>query len=69
MGGALERAYSAPARPASIGPAISCRRDSRRGERSSFLSKIIQFNTVPAIAGAAAAGYRLVPVDHDPFAQ
>lgn len=38
------------------------------------LSKIIQFNGIPAIAaanaaGAGAAGYRLVPVDHDPFAQ
>jgi hypothetical protein len=34
-----------------------------------FVSKIIQFNALPAIAGAGAAGYRLVPVDHDPFAQ
>ena len=37
-----------------------------------ILSKIIQFNAIPAIAAAAAAGaagYQLVPVDHDPFAQ
>jgi hypothetical protein len=36
-----------------------------------FLSKIIQFNAIPVIAGAGAgaAGYQLVPVDHDPFAQ
>jgi hypothetical protein len=34
-----------------------------------MLSKIIQFNAVPAIAGAGTAGYQLVPVDHDPFAQ
>jgi hypothetical protein len=33
------------------------------------LSKIIQFNAVPAAAGLGAAGYQLVPVDHDPFAQ
>jgi hypothetical protein len=33
------------------------------------LSKIIQFNAIPAIAAGTAAGYQLVPVDHDPFAQ
>jgi hypothetical protein len=35
------------------------------------LSKFIQFNAIPAIAaaGAAGAGYQLVPIDHDPFAQ
>jgi hypothetical protein len=34
------------------------------------LSKILQFNTIPPILlGAGAAGYRLVPVDGDPFAQ
>jgi hypothetical protein len=32
------------------------------------LSKIIQFNAIPAIADGGA-GYHLVPVDHDPFAQ
>jgi hypothetical protein len=33
------------------------------------LSRIIQFNGIPALAATGAAGYRLAPVDHDPFAQ
>jgi hypothetical protein len=34
------------------------------------LSKIIQFNSIAAAAGAARGpDYRLVPVDHDPFQQ
>jgi hypothetical protein len=34
-----------------------------------ILSKIIQFNAIPATAAAGGAGHQLVPVDHDPFAQ